>query len=506
MRRRLLWVLVLLMGAVVLLLCLPLADGYARSRTEHLLLQRRADAVRFADLAERATTTADRTELTAEIRRYAEVYGAGMTVVDTAGKTVTRAAPETDARADAVGAGAGAGAAGAREALGARARALTGRSTEQLPTIRPWGPRTVTVAEPVGRDERVSGAVLLAVPTRAARHDVAVRWALIGAGAIAAFAAAALVAAGIARWLMRPVRDLDRAVEGLAAGALTSRAAASATGPPELRRLRRQFNAMAETVADSLNRQRAFVADASHQLRNPLATLVLQLENIEPHLNPASADGHAEHLRALEETERLAALLDGLLALARVEAGAGEGAGEGAEARTVQNAEDAVRDRAAAWTPVLAAAGLTVTLTVTVAASCCAVRALPDAVGRVLDALLDNAAKFVPRGGGVEIGVSRREGDAAGVTGGAGPMVVVRVADDGPGAPPDQLPSLLDRFTRGAAHQNIPGSGLGLAIADEIARRSGGRLTAAAREPRGLVVELSLPEAPPVVSQPYTDR
>ncbi|MFF4569471.1 ATP-binding protein [Streptomyces sp. NPDC001410] len=460
MRRRLLAVLMVLIGAATLLLSVPLAGSYAGGRTEHLLLQRRADAVRFADLADRVRTAADRAELSTEIRRYAELYGASVTVVDSAGRTLAQA-------------GAGVSPSAADDVLG---RALTGRSTERLPTVRPWGPDRVVLAEPVGRDERVSGAVLLAVPTTAARWDVTVRWALIACGALTAFAAAALVAAGITRWLMRPVRDLDRAVAGLASGSLETRAV-SDTGPPELRSLRLHFNGMAEAVADSLGRQRAFVADASHQLRNPLATLVLQLENVEPHLAPGP--GRKEHARALDEAERLEELLDGLLALARVESGTAE--------RTEQDVSRGVRERVAAWQPVFEATGVTL--------SAAAVReglrapAVPDAVGRILDAVLDNAVKFVPSGGRVAVTAALADGE-----------VVVRVADDGPGVPDDQLPLLTRRFARAPEHQNVPGSGLGLAIADEIARLSGGRLTTAGNRPHGLVVELRLPG--PVPDQP----
>ncbi|MGW0752318.1 ATP-binding protein [Streptomyces sp. NPDC002587] len=454
MRRRLLAVLLVLMGAAALLLCVPLADAYARGRTEHLLLQRRSEAARFADLAERMRTEADRSELSAEISRYAQLYGTGVVVVDTTGGTVARAGTRPFA--------------GAADALG---RALTGRSTDRLPTLRPWGPSTVVLAEPVGRDERVSGAVLLAVPTDAARGDVTVRWSLIAAGAAAAFAAAALVATGIARWLMRPVLDLDRAVEGLTAGSLRARAV-SGTGPPELRRLRQHFNTMAQAMADSIGRQRDFVADASHQLRNPLATLVLQLENVEPHIAPGP--GRAEHARALDEAERLEELLDGLLALARVESAAAE--------LTDQDVSRAVRERVAAWTPVFGHAGLELDATVPPEGPLRA-RALPDAAGRILDAVLDNAVKFVPRDGRVEVRAAH----------GADGTAVVRVADDGPGVPQDQLPLLLRRFTRSPEHQNVPGSGLGLAIADEIARISGGRLVVGSNTPRGLVVELRLP-------------
>ncbi|WP_404952801.1 ATP-binding protein [Streptomyces sp. 147326] len=484
MRRRLLAVLMVLMGAAALLLCVPLADAYARGRTEHLLLQRRSEAVRFADLADRMRTAADRAELSAEIGRYAELYGAGVVVVDTAGETIARAGtgPASQAATDAstdTGTGTDTGGAGTSTgaaprapsaAAEARRRALTGRSTDRLPTLRPWGPRTVVLAEPVGRDERVSGAVLLAVPTAAARRDVAVRWSLIGAGAVAAFAAAALVAAGIARWLMRPLLDLDRAVERLTAGSLQARAV-SDTGPPELRHLRQHFNAMAEAMADSIGRQRDFVADASHQLRNPLATLVLQLENVEPHIAPGP--GLTEHTRALDEAERLEELLDGLLSLARLESGTAE--------PSDQDVAQAVRDRVTAWTPVFRAAGLH--LTAAGLPEELRARALPDAAGRILDALLDNAVKFVPRDGRVEVFATRAADGSA----------VVRVADDGPGAPEDQLALLLRRFVRSPEHQNVRGSGLGLAIADELARGSGGGLDVRGNVPHGLVVELRLP-------------
>ncbi|MER5873120.1 HAMP domain-containing sensor histidine kinase [Streptomyces sp. NPDC002044] len=474
MRRRLLAVLTVLMGVSALLLCVPLADAYARGRTEHLLLQRRSEAVRFADLADRMRTGADRAELSAEIGRYAQLYGAGVVVVDTEGTTVARAGTGSSGESGAAAGPVTTPGRGTSAAVSdARRRALTGRSTDRLPVIRPWGPQSVVLAEPVGRDERVSGAVLMTVPTGAARRDVTVRWAFIAGAAAAAFAAAALVAAGISRWLMRPVLDLDRAVEGLTAGSLGVRAA-SDTGPPELRRLRRHFNTMAEAVAASLGRQRDFVADASHQLRNPLATLVLQLENVEPHIAPGP--GRTEHSRALDEAERLEELLDGLLALARVESGPAE-PGD-------QDVARSVHARVTAWAPVFADAGLELT------ASCrpevLRARALPDAAGRILDALLDNAVKFVPRGGRVSVLATR----------GADGTAVVRVADDGPGVPEDQLPLIIRRFARSPAHQNVHGSGLGLAIADEIARAGGGRLDVGANAPHGLAVEFRLPPPP----------
>ncbi|MEV7603706.1 HAMP domain-containing sensor histidine kinase [Kitasatospora sp. NPDC089797] len=453
MRRRLLAVLTALIGTAVLLLALPLADSYARGRTEHLLLQRRADAVRFAELADRIRTDADRRELDAELTRYAQLYGAAVTVVDTTGRTVGRAGP------------AAVGAAARR----AQDRALTGRSTEALPTVRPWGPGAVVLAEPVGQDERVGGAVLLTVPTGAARHDVLVRWTLIAAGAVTAFGAAALVAAGIARWLLRPLHELDRAVATVAGGRFEPRGTAD-TGPPELRRLRRHFDGMAAAVAESLRRRRDFVADASHQLRNPLATLVLQLENAEPYVRPGP--GRTAHALALDEADRLGELLDGLLALARLEAATAP--------VEEQDVTAAVAGRIAAWAPVFEAGGLD--LSAELAPGLRAL-GLPDAAGRILDALLDNAGKFVPAGERVRVvAVAPPEGGA-----------VVRVTDTGPGFPAEQLPILLRRFARAPEHQNVPGTGLGLAIADELARACGGSLTVSPAQPRGLTVEFRLP-------------
>ncbi|GGO97875.1 sensor histidine kinase [Wenjunlia tyrosinilytica] len=456
MGRRLLAVLMALMGVASIALSLPLAGAYAHSRTEHLLLQRRAEAVRFGDIADRVVTGVDLAELTTEIDRYAQLYGSGVQILDAQGRPVAVAGPRT--------------ALSGQDAEQARERALTGRSTGKLPTIRPWGPRQVVLAEPVGQDEQLKGAVLLAVPTGAARHDITVRWILIGVGALAAFAAAALVAVWVTRWLLRPVRALDRAVVGFGTGSLEDRAVVGG-GPPELRRLEERFNEMAEAVSVSIRRQRDFVADASHQLRNPLATLVLQLENVEPHLVPA---GRGELARAVDETERLGGLLDGLLALARVESAVQE--------LTELDVSRAARDRAAVWGAVLCAAGVELVATVSGGVRA---RALPGAVDRVLDALLDNASKFVPSGGRVEIVVTSQEGQA-----------VVRVSDDGPGAPAEQVPALTRRFARGAEHQNLPGSGLGLAIAEEIARVSGGRLAVACRAPHGLSVELILPGIP----------
>jgi signal transduction histidine kinase len=212
---------------------------------------------------------------------------------------------------------------------------------------------------------------------------------------------------------------------------------------------------MADAVSSTLDRQRAFVADASHELRTPLTVLSLRLENLEPHLR---SEGTAEFEEALAEVDRLAGLVEDLLALARVEAGAVTG-----ELDRVAE----LAPRLAGWREVYAAKQLTLELPASLVA--------PEAVARIADIALDNAQKFVPPGGTVT--VTLREG-------------VLRIADDGPGLPEEERSQAIGRFWRAGAHANVPGSGLGLAIAAELAKACGATLALGRNEPHGLVVEL----------------
>ncbi|MFI6519322.1 ATP-binding protein [Spirillospora sp. NPDC050679] len=447
MRLRLVVVFTTLIALVIAGLAVPLGLAYASHRSGRLLLDRRADATRFAELADQAARDGDRTTLAAEIARYAELYGAGVRVLDRDGVTVASSGLLDADRREAVSA------------------ALSGRTTEALPPLTPFGPRSVLLAEPSGRDAQVSGVVLVQTPTARARRDVALVWAALALGALAALACSVLVARRLARWILRPVTELDRTTRALAGGRLEARAAPS-VGPAELRRLEERFNAMADAVSGAMERQRAFVADASHELRTPLTVLSLRLENLQPHLDGA---GTAEYEEAFAEVDRLAELVEDLLALARVEAGAAV-----ADVEVVAE----LRPRLAGWREVYAAKGLT--LAVDLPGELRA-RAVPDAVARIADIALDNAGKFVPEGGTVSVVLD-------------GP--VLRVADDGPGLPDGERDQALGRFWRSSAHAALPGSGLGLAIAAELARACGATLELRPNRPRGLVVELRLDVQP----------
>jgi signal transduction histidine kinase len=224
---------------------------------------------------------------------------------------------------------------------------------------------------------------------------------------------------------------------------------------------------MAGSVGAALRQQRDFVADASHQLRNPLAALRLQVENLREHID---GEGRADLLDALDATERLSELVDALLRLARAEATRAE--------QRPMDIRTCVDGRIAAWRPLLP------DLVVDTGAAGETVLARRDVVEQILDILLDNAAKFAA-GRRVSVTVLRSDHD-----------VLVQVRDGGPGLPETDLARAGERFFRSPAHQNIPGTGLGLAIAHELATHSGGRLDIANAEPTGLAVTVRLPGAP----------
>ncbi|AQZ65652.1 two-component sensor histidine kinase [[Actinomadura] parvosata subsp. kistnae] len=424
---------------LVAALAVPLGLAYASHRTNRLLLDRRADATRFAELADQAARDDDHTGLIAEINRYAELYGAAVRVRDRDGSLRLSAGSfESDDR----------------DAL---RLALSGRTTEDLPTISPFGPDTVLLAEPAGRDAQISGVVLLQAPTDQARLDVSLVWGALALGAVVALAYSVLAARRLARWILRPVTELDRTTQAIAQGRLDARAHPG-VGPSELRRLEERFNAMADAVAGAMERQRAFVADASHELRTPLTVLGLRLENLEPHLH---GEGTAEFEEAMAELDRLALLVEDLLTLAKVEAGAG-----------LEAKEVSLAPRLATWREVYAAAGVRLLTDIS------EISTIPEAAARIADIALDNAQKFVPQGGTVTVTLD--DG-------------VLRVTDDGPGLSEEERAEALGRFWRSGAHANVPGSGLGLAIAAELARSCGATLSLLPASPHGLVVELRLP-------------
>ncbi|RBQ20480.1 sensor histidine kinase [Spongiactinospora rosea] len=473
MRRRLLVIVIALVSGLVAALGLPLAITGAEQTSHAVFISRADDTGRFADAAESALSTGSTQRLRADLRRYDELFDSPAFVVDADGKVFAASRTAVSLNDP--------------EVARPLQRGLAGRPPQRPHVLWPWDGRPYVVVEPVVRDNRVLGAAVTVSPTDAARGELAVLLGYLAAGGLLALVLVALaVAVPLVRWVLRPVRDLDEAAHAVGSGALAAHVS-DRIGPPELRRLAASFNAMADDLAAAARAQREFVANASHQLRNPLTALRLRLENAKAFA--ADEHGREDLSRALEETDRLGVTVDGLLRLARAEA-------HDSRPEPVDVSAE-VRRRAEAWRAAYqkAATPLTVDAADPVTALC-----PPDLPGHALDVLLDNALKF---GGGapVEVSVGSENGGP-----GAG-WVTIAVRDRGDGLTEEEFAQAGGRFWRSPRHQNTPGTGLGLAGTRTLAQRSGGSLELTPLRPRGLQALLRLPlsDAAADTSEPHPD-
>ncbi len=457
MRTRLLVIVLVLVGLVAVGLGGLLAWTSAQFAQQGFFTRRLTDTVYLASLVERPVTEGEGADLDALLVRYQEVYGVTVHVVTVDGAVFAPSA--TPAPLDDEG----------RARLDA---ALAGRRSEPPPLQMPWDDAPLVIAEPVLVDGEVRGAVVSVSPTRALHERELETWALIAAAVLLALVLGVLVSLPVVRWILGPVRRLDEGTGRVAAAVLAGGAAdpvSADSGPPELRRLSASFDRMVETVTGVLAAQRAFVADASHQLRNPLTALRLRLQNLQGHVDAAATD---DHIAALEEAERLSTLLDGLLTLARTERAA---------PLAEVDVDAAVGDRVEAWRPLVEDTGLRLDRD---GRRGLAVTSPLGAIETVLDAVLDNAAKFTAPGGAVTVHTAACDG-----------LVEISVRDTGPGLAADELERATDRFWRSPTQSNVEGSGLGLAIAARTVERAGGRLRLESPPDGGLRVVAVLPEA-----------
>ncbi|MGW3507632.1 sensor histidine kinase [Streptomyces sp. NPDC000994] len=469
MSSRLLPLLIVLMAAVLLALGVPLAVSVAGAEQQKAVVDRIDDTARFAALAQfvtdgasgsRRTVPDERLEtLRRELGSYHGVYGIRAGVFYRTGVPMANA-PD-DWSLPAFG-----------EVRDAFEEALLSRRSHDPEQVWPWQRHRLVVASPVIRDGDVVAVVVTDSPTGQMRSRTLYGWLLIGTGEIAAMLLAVGAALRLTGWVLRPVRILDATTHDIATGRLKSRVAA-AGGPPELQRLARSFNEMADNVEDVLEQQRAFVADASHQLRNPLSALLLRIELLALEL----PEDNEEIASVRTEGKRLAQVLDDLLDLALAEHAE-------PDLKLIDIGELAA-ERVAAWAPAAEAKG------VRLAGDCPATTgwADPVALSSALDAVIDNAVKFTPGGESVEVTVSFHRDTST-----------IVVADHGPGLTDEEIARVGDRFWRSGRHQNINGSGLGLSISRALLAAGGGSISYARHreeEPRGLRVTVAVPRSVP---------
>lgn len=273
---------------------------------------------------------------------------------------------------------------------------------------------------------------------------------------------------------LAPVDRLVTQARLIGASTLHDRLAHPGTSD-ELARLVTTLNQMLDRLERTMDAQRRFTADASHELRSPLSRLRAELEIALR--RPREARDYEQVIRScLEEVERLGRLTEDLLTLARLDAG--EGAA-GARVRASVNAvvEASVQHLAGA----AAQRGVRLVRRLGDDAE---LDTAPSAVGLVVGNLVDNAIKFSPPGGEVTVTTDRGNGD-----------LLLTVADAGPGIPADEVSRVFDRFYRGrtAGSPDAAGVGLGLAIVRSVVEAHGGAVAVESGEGHGAIFTVRLP-------------
>ncbi len=430
-----------LLTAMVLALEIPLAlnvDRRATSEFESGVLGNAAIlGTRIADLVATATTSdvtplpSPRLELIldetprAQGERLLVVDGRGRLLADTDGRVGVGSVYATEQRPELVATLAG--------SIDTRRR-FSDTLDEEL----------LLVTVPVVNAGQVVGAVRVAVSTADLDASVRRSWlrlALIGLTVIAAGLALAWI---LARSVARPVSRLVAAADRLGRGELGARAPAS--GPRELAVLARSFNRMADTLGANVAAQRDFVANASHQLRTPLTGLKLRLESIRRSGGPAAEEAAKADL----EVDRLGALVDDLLELARTSSSEPTG-------RRVDLGDQAAQ-AVERWRRPAEEAGQRLRLEVSAPTE---VWGDPGDLAHILDNLIENAVRYTPSGSEIVVEANGARDEAS-----------LTVSDSGPGIPPEDRDRVFDRFYRGSNGRRAgPGTGLGLAIVAELAAR-----------------------------------
>ena len=346
--------------------------------------------------------------------------------------------------------------------------------------------RTIDGA-PIGEDERfrlvtrgVEGVdrspdgtadVLVAAPL----DDIDESTALLARSLAVAVPTVTLVLAALVWWLvgrtLRPVDAMRREAAAIGRDDLGRRVPVPA-GDDEVAHLARTLNAMLDRLEAGVRRQQRFVADASHELRSPLARVRAELEVDIAH--PAGADPGATHRSVLDETIGMQALVDDLLVLARRDAGAASSPVDVVDLDEV--VADEVRRLRAERRVEVDATGV----------GAAQVTGDRRRLGRALGNVLDNAARHARAH--VAVSLVERDGTA-----------VVMVTDDGPGIPAGRHHEVFERFARldGARAAGAGGTGLGLAIARDIITDHGGTIEVDPDHRPGARLLIRLPLADP---------
>ena len=439
MTRRLLIGYLSVTAFMLVILEVPLGATFARFERSNLIAGVRHDALTIALHAEEALEEGRHGELQGIVEDYEATTGGRAVVVDARGMLLADSDPLQPGPRDF---------ASRPEVSGA----LAGRQVHGFRRSDTLDQELLYVAVPVTTGGQLRGAVRVTYPSSVMQERIVRTWTVLAGVGLVVLGFVTLLSLRLARAVTEPVRQLERAASRLGEGELDARAPVP-SGPEELRLLAEEFNATAAKLERLVDAQRAFVADASHQLRTPLAALRLRLEVLQGDI----PDGAREDVEgALAEVHRLSRLVNGLLELARSE--------QRPSTPVPVDVGTVLLDRHATWAPLAEERGVTLAID---APEVVVASATPGNLEQVLDNLIANAVDVSPTGGVVTLCAAA-----------AGEWVAVHVVDQGPGMSPERRATAFDRFWHGSADSGsrIGGFGIGLAIVRQLVVADGGEV------------------------------
>jgi signal transduction histidine kinase len=334
------------------------------------------------------------------------------------------------------------------------------------------------ISAPIGPPNRPLGFVELSSSPDFGSETLKTTGRALLLAAVGATALAVIVGLLVSRGLTAPLRSLTAAASQMSGDDLSARAPVH--GKSEIGQLARQFNQMADRLETSFaelaaerDALRRFIADASHELRTPITAL----KTFNELLQGPAADEPSTRAEFLSESQtqlnRLERITHSLLDLSRLDAGlvhldlADHPVSELIETATA-TFKNLAQEKA-------------VTLSIQEPIPQVTLRCDRARIESALNNLLDNAVKFTPPGGCVEIGAEQVE-----------ETLRLWLQDDGPGINPNDVPHIFDRFYRGP-DSPVEGSGLGLAIVQSVVQAHGGRVSVESQLNKGSRFVLELP-------------
>ncbi|MBP5931626.1 sensor histidine kinase [Streptomyces scabiei] len=509
MTRRLLLSYLSLAALVLLGLEIPLGFVYSRAERERIVNAANDEAESVAAYTALSLAAGRQDELAERARHCAERIGGKVVIVDADGNLLASSHSLSDDEEKTLP---------TQPEISA---ALRGRATTDVRTTTTGGVHYLAVAAPVGHatpetgpgpgDERApgagsvtvadstpstasattadtaagattvtaQGAVRVTLPTTMVHARVFAVWLLLALAGLAVLTGVAAVAFAFARWTGRPIRQLEEATHRLAEGGRATSVVVT-SGPPEVRSLAAAFNTTAARLEHLLASQRAFAGEASHQLKTPLAALRLRLENLEPDI---ARRARPSLDAAVTETDRLARMVEGLLAMARLE--------EAAAIPAQADLGAICAERHRTWGPLFERGGVSLVLFAGVVGP---VTAVPGAVEQILDNLLSNALRASPTHSTVTMELRLHVPARRALREARPHWVDLHVTDEGPGMTPEQRARAFDRFWR-APGAPKGGTGLGLSLVQRLAHASGGEVTLREAATGGLDAVVRLPSA-----------